>query len=122
MNKPWSFIRTSERCPWTNGQPFVWRARHSNASQPDIRGLPRQLGSATMREAVRCRRIGRVFFAAAIVLFAISAPFAAPLAAREREPNSVYADRRAHLVAQLNTPVLLFGYTGGENSSPAYVF
>jgi len=45
-----------------------------------------------------------------------------PLAAREREPNSVYADRRARLVAQLNAPVLLFGYTGRENSSPAYVF
>ncbi len=44
------------------------------------------------------------------------------LAAREREPNSVYAERRARLAAQLGAPVLLFGYTGKENSSPSYVF
>src|SRR5437879_11221579 len=45
-----------------------------------------------------------------------------PLAARDREPNSVYADRRVRLIAELKGPVLLFGYTGRENSSPSYVF
>ena len=44
------------------------------------------------------------------------------LAAREREPNSVYAERRARLAAKLGAPVVLFGYTGKENSSPSYVF
>ena len=45
-----------------------------------------------------------------------------PLAAREREPNSVYAGRRANLSAKLAAPVILFGFTGDENSSPSYVF
>jgi Xaa-Pro aminopeptidase len=58
----------------------------------------------------------------ALAVASLLAYLVAPLAARDREPNSVYAERRAHLVAQLNAPVLLFGYTGRENSSPAYVF
>ena len=75
-----------------------------------------------MPEARRGCGISRALFAVAIAFFAMMASLALPLAAREREPNSVYADRRARLVAQLNAPVLLFGYTGRENSSPAYVF
>ena len=71
-----------------------------------------------MHEAVRRGRIIRALFAFAIALLAVSQS----LAARDREPNSVYAGRRARLVAQLNGPVLLFGYTGRENSSPSYVF
>jgi Xaa-Pro aminopeptidase len=47
---------------------------------------------------------------------------AATLDAREREPNSVYSGRRAQLAAKLAAPVILFGYTGEENSSPSYVF
>ena len=74
--------------------------------------------SRAMRETVRSRRIVRALFAAAIALLAISMP----LAARDREPNSVYADRRVRLIAELKGPVLLFGYTGRENSSPSYVF
>jgi Xaa-Pro aminopeptidase len=64
------------------------------------------------------RRIIRALLAVVATLSAL----AAPLAARQREPNSVFAERRARLVAQLNGPVLLFGYTGKENSSPSYVF
>jgi len=41
---------------------------------------------------------------------------------REREPNSVYAARRAKLAAQVTAPVVLWGYTGREESSQAYVF
>jgi len=41
---------------------------------------------------------------------------------RRREPNSSYADRRARLRAQVDGPVVLFGYTGREDSSPSYVF
>jgi Xaa-Pro aminopeptidase len=44
------------------------------------------------------------------------------LVAREREPNNVYAARRAQLSANLKAPVILFGFTGEENSSPSYVF
>jgi Xaa-Pro aminopeptidase len=47
---------------------------------------------------------------------------ASNLAAREREPDSVYAGRRAALTAKLAAPVVLFGFTGNENSSPSYVF
>jgi len=46
----------------------------------------------------------------------------APAQARVREPNSVYAERRAKLRAQMDGPVVLFGYTGREDSSPSYVF
>jgi len=58
--------------------------------------------------------------ASVIAVLLLAAPFA--LGAREREPNSIYAERRAQLAAKLGGPVVLFGYTGRENSSPSYVF
>jgi Xaa-Pro aminopeptidase len=41
---------------------------------------------------------------------------------REREPNSVYAERRAKLAAQVDAPVVLWGLTGREESSQTYIF
>jgi len=41
---------------------------------------------------------------------------------REHEPNSVYAERRAKLAAQVNAPVVLWGFTGREEISESYVF
>jgi Xaa-Pro aminopeptidase len=41
---------------------------------------------------------------------------------REREPNSVYAERRAKLAAQVDAPIVLWGYTGREESSLKYIF
>jgi Xaa-Pro aminopeptidase len=41
---------------------------------------------------------------------------------REREPNSVYAARRAKLVSQVDGPIVLWGFTGREESSMDYVF
>jgi Xaa-Pro aminopeptidase len=41
---------------------------------------------------------------------------------REREPNSVYADRRAKLAAQADAPIILWGFTGREEISEAYIF
>jgi Xaa-Pro aminopeptidase len=41
---------------------------------------------------------------------------------REREPNSVYAERRAKLAAQVDAPIILWGFTGREEISEAYVF
>src|SRR2546425_12834867 len=41
---------------------------------------------------------------------------------REREPNSVYAERRARLAAQVDGPIILWGFTGREEVSQAYVF
>jgi Xaa-Pro aminopeptidase len=41
---------------------------------------------------------------------------------REREPNSVYAERRAKLSSQADAPIILWGFTGREEISQAYVF
>jgi Xaa-Pro aminopeptidase len=41
---------------------------------------------------------------------------------REREPNSVYVERRAKLATHVDGPVVLWGLTGREESSQAYVF
>jgi Xaa-Pro aminopeptidase len=41
---------------------------------------------------------------------------------REREPNSVYAARRATLASQVASPIVLWGFTGREESSQAYIF
>jgi Xaa-Pro aminopeptidase len=62
------------------------------------------------------------FSSLTLILLAVLAFFTEPLAARDREPNTVFAERRARLAAELKEPVVLFGYTGRENSSPAYVF
>ncbi|HEY1423840.1 MAG TPA: Xaa-Pro peptidase family protein, partial [Candidatus Acidoferrum sp.] len=41
---------------------------------------------------------------------------------REREPNDVYAARRARLAAQTAAPIILWGFTGREEISQAYIF
>src|ERR1700694_2380873 len=41
---------------------------------------------------------------------------------RDREPNSVYAERRAKLAAQADGPIVLWGFTGREEVSQAYLF
>jgi len=41
---------------------------------------------------------------------------------REREANSVYAARRAKLAAQVDAPILLWGFTGREEFAQTYVF
>ena len=41
---------------------------------------------------------------------------------REREPNSAYAARRAKLAAQVDGPIVLWGFTGREEISQAYIF
>ena len=64
----------------------------------------------------------RIVAASGIVALLALLALAPVLAAREREPNAVYAERRARLAAQLGAPVVLFGYTGKEDSSPSYVF
>jgi Xaa-Pro aminopeptidase len=65
-----------------------------------------------MRWSIRCS----VF---ALLLAAVFAPL---LGAWEREPLSVFAERRAKLEAAVNAPVVLFGYTGHEEANPSYVF
>src|ERR1700720_4480289 len=41
---------------------------------------------------------------------------------REREPNNVYAERRAKIAAEVDGPVILWGYTGREESAQTYIF
>src|SRR5881394_1435304 len=41
---------------------------------------------------------------------------------REREPNSVYAERRAKLASQVDAPIILWGFTGREEIGQDYVF
>ena len=55
----------------------------------------------------------------ALLVVACLAPL---LRAWEREPLSVFAERRAKLVAAVNAPIVLFGYTGHEEANPSYVF
>ena len=59
-----------------------------------------------------------VHLLSALLAFAVAAE-AVP---RVREPNGAYADRRARLRAQLDGPVILFGFTGREDASPSYIF
>ena len=57
----------------------------------------------------------RLAVGALVAALAAAAPL--DLAAREREPNAVYAERRARLSKQVDGPVVLFGYTGKETLS-----
>ena len=41
---------------------------------------------------------------------------------RDREPNSVYAERRVRLASQVEAPIILWGFTGREEVSQDYVF
>src|SRR5260370_56097 len=41
---------------------------------------------------------------------------------REREPNSVYAERRAKLATLADGPIVLWGFTGREEISQTYIF
>ncbi len=52
---------------------------------------------------------------AVVLCFSVAYP-------REREPNGSYAERRARLRAQVDAPVVIFGFTGREDASPSYIF
>ena len=67
----------------------------------------------------------RALFSTLVTLFIVSTGSVPPARAqerREREPNSVYAARRAKLAAEVDAPILLWGLTGREEFSQAYVF
>ncbi len=71
------------------------------------------------------RRLPRLFPGVAAALFLLSAFHPVPARAqerRDREPNSVYAERRTKLAAQIDGPIILWGFTGREESSQTYVF
>jgi Xaa-Pro aminopeptidase len=69
------------------------------------------------------RAVAQTFFALlALLLLAVAAPRASAEQRREREPNSVYAERRAKLAAQVDGPIVLFGFTNREEAAQTYVF
>src|ERR1700704_3196460 len=57
-----------------------------------------------------------------LFLLAFLVPWAQKAQAWRREPNSVFAERRAKLIAAVSGPVVIFGYTGHEEANPSYVF
>jgi Xaa-Pro aminopeptidase len=61
-------------------------------------------------------------FLATFVLLALFSVRAAAQQRREREPNSVYAARRAKLASNVDGPIVLLGYTGREEESETYIF
>lgn len=69
------------------------------------------------------RSRGSIFRAAALLLLVLGALVASAQAQqrREREPNSVYVERRTRL-AHLDGPVVLFGYSGREEQAQNYIF
>ncbi|HVO57999.1 MAG TPA: Xaa-Pro peptidase family protein [Dongiaceae bacterium] len=60
--------------------------------------------------------------AAALALLALLVPAGWSQQRREREPSEVYAARRARVAAQIDGPLVLWGLTGREESSQAYIF
>jgi len=75
---------------------------------------------------VRFRRMFLQSGCRAMILLALAAlPLAGSADAqqrREREPNSVYAQRRSKLGATADAPIVLTGLNGREEDSQAYVF
>jgi Xaa-Pro aminopeptidase len=41
---------------------------------------------------------------------------------REREPNSVYSERRQKLASNIDAPIVLLGYSGKEEQAQTYIF
>jgi Xaa-Pro aminopeptidase len=87
-----------------------------------VSGLPKIPGAW----CVSCRGATcRALFSALVTLLIAtlcSVPTAHAQERREREPNSVYAARRARLAAQVDAPIVLWGFTGREEFSQNYIF
>ena len=65
---------------------------------------------------------GRQWIVPAALAFGFLASPVAAQERREREPNSVYAERRARLASQVDAPIVLWGFTGREEISQDYIF
>ena len=73
-----------------------------------------------LMKILRCSSILRM--AIFVTVYAALAVCGAAQQRREREPSEVYAARRARIAAQIDGPVILWGFTGREESSQNYVF
>jgi Xaa-Pro aminopeptidase len=96
--------------------PFSRRgtARLPRASK----GLSRASKGRAFFSSCRCA----LFSAIVAATFFCAAPAAHAQERREREANSVYAARRAKLAAEIDSPILLWGFTGREESAQTYIF
>ena len=65
---------------------------------------------------------GRWWIFALVLALCVMARPAEAQQRREREPNSVYAERRAKLASRVDAPIILWGFTGREENSQDYVF
>src|SRR5690242_20773833 len=65
---------------------------------------------------------GRLVIVAAVLACSFPGLWAEAQERREREPNSVYAERRAKLASQVDAPIVLWGFTGREEISQDYIF
>ena len=82
-------------------------------------------GLGKLKVWFRCNALQKPLFCRTTVAFLLLACAFLPAAAqqrREREPNSVYAERRARLAADIDGPIVLLGYTGREEESQTYLF
>ena len=59
---------------------------------------------------------------AAVLAFGLLASSMDAQERREREPNSVYAERRGKLASRVDAPIILWGFTGREEISQDYIF
>ena len=82
--------------------------------------------SGLLNTCVRSRWLFLRASCGTLILIALAclpfAPSAAAQQRREREPNSVYAQRRAKLAATADAPIVITGLTGREEDSQTYVF
>jgi Xaa-Pro aminopeptidase len=70
-------------------------------------------------------RGGGVWLRLFVVILALAAVVGSTASAqqrRQREPNSVYAERRAKLASNMDGPIVLLGYTGKEEEAQTYIF
>jgi Xaa-Pro aminopeptidase len=99
-----------------------------SAQRQQIVSLPRSLDTL----ATSSRRPLRLFrptpsqksacFFRAILIILFLASVCGAVQARFRQPNAEYQARRTKLLAQVDGPVVIFGYTGHEDASEVAVF
>jgi len=83
--------------------------------------------SGRKKSGLSCRGSAdsRAFAPGLLAVFALLLCAQSPLEAqqrRDREPNSVYAARRAKLASNIDGPIILLGYSGKEVEAQTYIF
>jgi Xaa-Pro aminopeptidase len=92
-------------------------ARHPLSGRGTTR-LPRASKGRALFSLFLCALLSAIVAAT----FFCAAPPTRAQERRDREANSVYSARRAKLAAQIDSPILLWGFTGREESAQTYIF